>query len=197
LGTLAVGRRSTQVFARPEQKEETRDEALRRGVSRRGVLELSQGPHLGDNRKGQRLDAAGRVIGAAPSAIHGSEANVKVAMAVQTRVRGPQLGIRLTHRSYGVLHCPRADRVVAGSDCSGAISLCKQLEEREGVPGAKVPGVQLQARAENLPQAPACVGRGAASARNPASGHFLQSAPVKAELVAVGRGCSVQERARG
>lgn len=66
-------------------------------------------------------------------------------MCVQARVRGPHPGVRLTNRSYSILHCPRADRSAAGSNRSGTIALCKELEKGHDVPGAQGTGVELQA----------------------------------------------------
>ena len=119
---------AAEVFPRTEKEKETQNETGCRSARERRRVELSQGHDLGDHGKGERLDAAGRIISPAPRTIQGSEADVKFAMGVQARVWGPQPGVRLAHRSYGILHCPRADSVAAGSDRAGAIALSEELE---------------------------------------------------------------------
>ena len=104
-------------------------------------------------------------------------------MIVQPRVRGPQPGVRLTHRSYGILHCARAHRLAAGSERAGAITLCKTLQEGDKLVSRQAAGVEVQELAKGLPKLPGCVGGGMALCRNPFCGRLLDSAPVKAECV--------------
>ena len=64
----------------------------------------------------------------------------------------------------------------------------------DAIGGAEVVGIQVKGSTERDPEVPSCgVGIGVALARYSAGGRFLQSAPVKAELVAGGRVRMIQE----
>lgn len=191
------GRGPAQVFPRTEQEIETHDEAVGGRMSQRGGFQLGQGPHLGNNGNGEGFDPLRRGIGLLPCTKQRGEADIHRAVRVQTRVRGPQPGVRLTHRSYGVLHCPRSDRVAAARERSGAVALCKELEQRDKVVSAQGEGVEVQGSAVCLPVLPTGAGGGSTLRRNARGGRFLQSAPIKEELVSGCRGCSCQDAACG
>lgn len=169
-------------------KEEikTQDQALSRSNGGcRGVL-VGQRPHLRHDRHGEGLHAARQGVGASPRAVQGREAKVDVAMACQARVRGPHSGARLPHRSYCVLHRPRADRVAAGSNGAGAIPVGEELKQGDGVSGAQMPGVHSEGSAEGLPEAPAGIGRGCALPRNPSNGWLLLEERTSQQGIGVG-----------
>ena len=77
-----------------------------------------------------------------PRTIQGGEAKIDDAMGIQTRVRGPHPGVRLAHRSYGVLHGTSPYRSTTGGNGTVAVALGKELQKRDGIPGAQVSGVE-------------------------------------------------------
>ena len=54
-------------------------------------------------------------------------------MGVQSRVNGPQPGVRLAHGADGIFHRARSHGPTAGRDAAIADPLCKELEKRDGV----------------------------------------------------------------
>ena len=196
-GTMWVGRsRCTQIFPGTEEKIKTDDKRLGSGVRVGSILGSGHSPHVANHRERQRFHTGRWRIVALPGTVQRREAEVQVTMKIQARVWGPQPGIRLANRSYGVLHCPSADRVAAGSDCAGAVLLGKQEEEWHGVTAQSV-GVKMESGTEVFPEPPRGTGVGGSLARQTACCRFLKSAPVKAVALAEFRGCSVQEVACG
>jgi hypothetical protein len=111
------------------------------------------------------------------------EPEVYLAEGVLADVCGPQLGERLAHRTDGVLHCSRADRVVLGGATADAVTLSKDLDDGDGVITVSDKGVNVVLKAKGFPESPMflrCFGTFISDAQ---SELFLDMAKVKAESV--------------
>ena len=86
---ISGGVRITQVFARPQQKVEAKDQTLGGGQGFGSVLGMCQRDHLGEQGQREWLDARRGVVGFRPRLIKRREAEVDITMRVQARVRGP------------------------------------------------------------------------------------------------------------
>ncbi len=146
---------------------------------------VRRGEVQGDLDKFDRdgADARRRGIGPGPSAVKGSEAYVHSAVAVQPRVEGPQAGERLAHRSYGVFHCARADKVAAGGPATGPIAVGEEQEKREFVGECGEEGVESQAATEVRPEVPCGPLGGGALTSDAGMCRCLDSAPITAESI--------------
>ena len=147
---------------------------------------MRQLDRLGEQSPWQGLDSRRGVVNLAPRAVERRKPEVEMPVGVQARVRGPHPRIRLAHRSHGILHRASSYGVTTGSDGTRAEALGKELEERNGV-ARKVVGVHSDAFAEGAPEAPGCVGGGGALVRDSCAGRLLNSAPINAKLVSLGR----------
>lgn len=111
-----------------------------------------------------------------PCAVHGHEAEVEVAVHVQTRVRGPHPGIRLANCLYSVLHRASPKGSATGRESVTSVAVSVQLEKRDGIAdrgqlcgigaGAGTEGLTLRSRAR------------------PHGSCFCERAPIKVALVA-------------
>ena len=150
-----------------------------------------------DNREREGFHPRRWVVMTLPGAKQGSEPKVNVAMGVQTRVRGPQCGIRLPNASYGVLHCPSADREVAGRQFAGPVALCEELENRYWVAGPQGVGAEAQAGTKGCPEVPSGR-RGLYALRTASVGSgCLDKAPISEEAKAGCRGSICHEAVCG
>ena len=116
-------------------------------------------------------------------------------MRVQTRVKGPHPGVRLAHRSYGILHRARPYWSTPGSNGAGAVALGVQLEKRDGVALGETPGIDADAGTEGLPEIPGGGGAGAPLSRAAQGRGCLESAPIMIALISDGRVSIFQETA--
>ena len=115
-------------------------------------------------------------------------------MAVQARVKGPHAGERLAHRSYGVFHCARADKVAAGGPAALSIAVGKEQEKREFVGDWGKVGVEGQAATEGRPDVPGGSLGGRALRSDAGLCRCRNSAPVTAESIAM-LGCNMRQGA--
>jgi hypothetical protein len=89
-----------------------------------------------------------------PCAVHGHEAEVEVAVHVQTRVRGPHPGIRLANCLYSVLHRASPKRSATGRESVTSLAVSVQLEKRGGIAdGGQLCGIDAGAGTEGLSEA--------------------------------------------
>ena len=87
-------------------------------------------------------------------------------MRIQPRVDGPQAGKRLAHRSYGVFHRPRLDRVATGGTVALSVTMGKEEEKREFVRDVREVGIEAQAVTKGHPESPCGVLSGTAVVRH-------------------------------
>ena len=119
LGTGPVRWGSAKILPGSKQKTDGQDKRCG-GEGGRGSVHVREGQYLSDDGKRKRFDATVGFVRLAPGTTQGREANVEFAMPTnQARVWGPQPGVCLAHRSYGILHCPKSYGMTAGHDQCG------------------------------------------------------------------------------
>ena len=121
-----VGRRARRptVFAGPQEKIVGENETVACGrQTGRGWCAGGERISLADEGQRCRFDSCRWRVRALPRVEQSLKAIVELAEGVQARVNGPHPGERLRHLADGVLHCPSANRPVAGGDATGAILL--------------------------------------------------------------------------
>ena len=134
------GAGAAQILTGTQKEIEADDEALgRRCGMGRDVMRVL--PHLRHQGQGQGLHSGRGIIGPLPRAVQGGQAIIDEPVGVQTRVRGPHAGVRLAHRSYGVLHGTSPNRSTAGGNGAVAVALGIELQKSDGIPGAQLSGV--------------------------------------------------------
>jgi hypothetical protein len=109
------------------------------------------------------------------------EPEVYLAKGILADVIGPQLGERLAHRTDGVLHCSRADRVVVGGATAVTVTLGKDLDDWDGVIIVLEKGVNVVLKVKGFPESPLCRRR-----------FFFENAKIKAESVSLQSGNTLQ-----
>jgi hypothetical protein len=118
-------------------------------------------------------------------------------MYVKARVSGPHPGVRLAHRTEGVLHVVKPHRLTAaGGEGAALQALCKDLEQGDRVRCEGI-GITSETSAEVEPQEAGGAGSGEALRRNLCTGCCLNSDPISEELVAGARVHIVQGEALG
>ena len=175
------GARGAGVFAGPQKKVESEGDAIGNGTSTHSGRVCTR-ERCGNTQEGegQGGHASGSRVGFAPGAEEGREAVVQSAEGIQARVRGPQPGERLTHRSYGVLHRPRSDGEAAGGKDARTVSVGKELKKRDAVMDCGKSGVVAKAGTKGRPEAPGGVLRGAAVRRDAGTDRLRDRAPITA-----------------
>jgi hypothetical protein len=120
------------------------------------------GEDVEDDRDRDGLDAVGWRIGAGIATELAFEAKIDGAYGVEARVRGPQSGEALAHRTEGVLHCARANWLAAGGCATVTVALGEDLENEDGVGDIGKGFIGAESMTEGTPAEPCfAVGSGA------------------------------------
>jgi hypothetical protein len=127
-------------FARPKKEEEGNTDHVGNGqignVAKRFVYHLQD---VYNDDDGNGLHAAGTVIRLLIGLDLALDTKVDAAVVGLPWVRGPQLSVRLAHRTEGVYHRVRLDGVVQGGELPITIPLAKDLEKWDGI----IPSLQV------------------------------------------------------
>ena len=128
----SVGR-GAGVLARPHQVEEGDGDHVGDSEMVGSSNDGSGSERMDDDGNGYWFDVVGWRVGTCIATELVLEAEIDGASGVEVGVMGPQSGEALAHRAEGVLHCARANWLVAGGCTTVAVVLGEDLEHEDGV----------------------------------------------------------------